>query len=227
MLAKNKKTLTLTSAVILLPIVWGLLLWNRLPLEITTQWNFYGQAGKTSSRSFVVFGMPLVMLAFQWFSILATALDPRNREQNPKPLKLMLWVIPVLSNLIIGIIYAVSLGSSFSPVSAIFLFLGILFVAIGNYLPKCRQNSTLGLRIPWTMASEANWNATHRLAGKVWVVGGAVMLLLAAVPPVVGAIVMLADVLVMTAVPAGYSYRFYRRQKATGDLPGQKGTNIP
>lgn len=211
MLFKHKKTLIATSVVTLLPILWGLLLWHRLPQEIATNWSFTGTANATSSRGFVVFGIPLILFFFQWFSVLCTALDPQNRNRNEKPLKLILWVIPVLSNLILGLMYAISLGKQISPVSVIQVFLGILFVAIGNYLPKCRQNSTLGLRIYWTLKSEGNWNATHRFAGKVWVLGGIVMIFLPLLPGTLTSWGMLADFVLLTALPLGYSYRHYRR----------------
>lgn len=214
MLLKNKKTLTLLSLVTLLPTVWGLLLWNRLPLSLTTHWNVYGQADGTTSRSFVVFGMPLVLLAFQWLCIVATMLDSKNRDKNRKPLTLMLWVIPVLSNVVIGMMYAVSLGAEISPVGVILVFMGILVMAIGNYLPKCKQNSTLGLRTYWTLRSEENWNATHRFAGKVWVAGGGVMLLLAFLPSPIQAWAMLADILLLIGLTSLYSYRHYRRELA-------------
>lgn len=209
-----RKTLIATSLVTLLPILCGLLLWNRLPLSLTTHWDAYGLADRTSSRGFVVFGMPVILLAFQWFCIVATALDAKNRNRNRKPLTLMLWVIPVLSNVVIGMMYAVSLGKQVSPVGVILVFVGILLAAIGNYLPKCKQNSTLGLRIYWTMRSEENWNATHRFAGKVWMAGGVVMLLLAFLPSEIQCWAMLADILVLIALTTLYSYRYYRREQA-------------
>lgn len=216
MLLKNKKTLILTSAVTLLPLVVGLLLWNRLPREMTIQWNFYGQPGETASRSFVVFGMPLVLLAFQWFSILATALDSKNQGKNEKPLMRMLWVIPVLSNLVIGLMYAISLGKEISPVGLIIACLGLMFVVVGNILPKCRQNSTLGLRIYWTLTSEGNWNSTHRFAGKVWVIGGIVMVGLAFLPGILRPWLFLAEILVLIALPLIHSYRYFRKEKTAG-----------
>ena len=214
-----KKAIIVTSLVTLLPILWGLLLWNRLPMALTTHWNAYGQADRTSSRGFVVFGMPLVLLAFQWFCIIATALDSKNRNKNRKPLTLMLWVIPILSNVVIGIMYAVSLGKEVSPVGVILVFVGILLAAIGNYLPKCKQNSTLGLRIYWTLRSEENWNATHRFAGKVWVAGGLIMLLLAFLPNTIQCWAMLADILVLIALTTLYSYRYSLREKAPAEKP--------
>lgn len=216
----HKKTLLITSLVTLLPMLWGVLLWNRLPTSLTTHWNVCGQADGSSSRGFVVFGMPLILLAFQWFGIVATRLDSKNRDKNRKPLTLMLWVIPILSNVVIGMMYAVSLGVGISPVGAILVFMGILFVAIGNYLPKCRQNSTLGIRVPWTLGSEENWNVTHRFAGKVWVAGGAVMVALALLPASVQIWAMLGDVVGMIALPTLRSYRYHRREKAEKSLDG-------
>ena len=216
MLLKNKKTLILTSLVTLLPTVWGLLLWNRLPREIITNWSVTGSANQTSSRGFVVFGMPLIMLAFQWFCILATALDPKNQNRNEKPLKRMLWVIPVLSNLVIGLMYAISLGGEISPVGVIIACLGLMFVVIGNILPKCRQNSTLGLRTYWTLSSEENWNSTHRFAGKVWVIGGILMMGLAFLPGNLRPWLFLAEILVLIALPLIHSYRYFRKEKAAG-----------
>ena len=49
---------------------------------------------------------------------------------------------------------------------------GLLFIVVGNYMPKIRQNSFMGIRVKWTLENEANWNASHRFGGKVWVAGG-------------------------------------------------------
>lgn len=214
MIRKYRKTLVATTLVALLPVLAGLVLWHRLPTDITTHWGPDGVADDTSSRGFVVFGMPLVLLAFQWFCFVATMLDAKNRNKNRKPLTLMMWVIPVLSNVVIGMMYAVSLGKQISPVGVILVFMGILLAAIGNYLPKCKQNSTLGLRIYWTLRSEENWNATHRFAGKVWIAGGLVMLLLAFLPNAIQCWAMLADILLLIGLTTLYSYRHYRRELA-------------
>ena len=73
--------------------------------------------------------------------------------------------------------YATALGGSVRVEMLMPILLGVVFIAIGNYMPKCKQNYTIGIKIPWTLASEENWNKTHRLAGWVWVGGGVVMML--------------------------------------------------
>ena len=55
---------------------------------------------------------------------------------------------------------------------AVFFIIGVMFIGLGNYMPKLKQNYTIGIKVPWTLNSEENWNMTHRMAGKVYVVGG-------------------------------------------------------
>ena len=88
--------------------------------------------------------------------------------------------------------------------------LGLMFAAIGNYFPKCRPNRTVGIRISWTLGSEENWNATHRFAGKVWVIGGFAMVLAALLPEVPGIIVTILAVAALSILPIAYSYRYHR-----------------
>ena len=88
------------------------------------------------------------------------------------------------------------------------VFMGLVFVAVGNYLPKCRLNYTIGIKIPWTLNSEENWNKTHRLAGFVWVIGG----VLIAVLSIFSTLWLIFPViLVMTLIPMIYSYLLYRK----------------
>ena len=216
MIRKYKKTLILTSLLTLLPMVVGLLLWNRLPDKIATHWSFTGEANGWSSLSTAVFGLPLLMLAVQWLCVWITAKDPGNQSRNEKPQKLVLWIIPVVSNLCCGMMYALALGAGFSVTDVMVGAMGVLFIAIGNYLPKCKTNSTIGIKIPWVYTSEENWNATHRFGGKLWVLGGVAIALGSLLPGEAGLVVMLVLLIALVVVPTVYSWRFYKREKAAG-----------
>lgn len=213
MLTKYKKSLIVTSLVILLPMLYGLLLWDKLPQVLTTHWGFEGNANGTSSRSFVVFGLPGVMLLLQWFCVFATARDPKNREKNGKIMKLMLWIIPIVSNLVVGLVYSVSLGHRISPVGVALVLVGAILLAVGNYLPKCSQNSTLGIKVRWVYTSQENWNATHRFGGKVWVAGGLGLMVLGFLSEKVGPWPVGCLLLLMLLLPVAYSFLFFRREK--------------
>ena len=86
--------------------------------------------------------------------------------------------------------------------------MGALFVVIGNYLPKCKQSYTVGIKIPWTLNDEENWNKTHRLAGFLWVIGGVVIMATA----FLGTFWLFFVVLIpMVIVPFVYSYSLYKK----------------
>ena len=177
MIKKNLKILIITSIVILLPMIAGLVLWNRLPDEIPYHWNAAGEVDGWASKPMMVFGTSALMLGLQWLAVIATLTDPKKKNHSQKVLQLVFWLVPGLTVVLSAMIYATALGGTVRVEMLVPVFLGVLFVAIGNYLPKCQQNYTIGIKIPWTLASEENWNRTHRLAGFVWVVGGVVMVL--------------------------------------------------
>lgn len=216
MLKQNKRTLILTSLLTLLPILVGLLLWDRFPEKMVTHWGITGEADGWSSVPFAVFAPPLLMLAVQWLCVWFTAKDPGNQGRNRKVQALVLWIIPLTSNFSSYLMYALALGVELAVDKIMIIPLGLLFAVIGNYLPKTKMNATIGIKVPWTYSSEANWNATHRFGGRVWVVGGIVMALSAFLPGSAGIWVMVIAMLVLCIVPIAYSYVFYRRQKASG-----------
>ena len=179
MIKKNWKVLMITSIVILLPILAGLFLWDQLPEKVPSHWNAAGQVDGWSSKGFAVFGMPLILLAAQWLCVLATAADPKSKNHSEKMLHLVLWIMPVITTVLHVVTYAVALGQPVRVEIVMPILLGLVFVIIGNYLPKCKQNYTIGIKIPWTLDSEENWNKTHRFAGRIWVVCGFLMILTA------------------------------------------------
>lgn len=174
---KNRKKLILTSIVTLLPMVAGLFLWNRLPEQVATHFGVNGEPNGWSSKGFAVFGLPLFIFAVHLLCTLATEKDPRS-VGYPKAMKLLtLWICPVVSWICAAVTYGYALGWNTDGMgSVILLFLGFLLLIIGNYLPKIKQNYYLGIKLPWTYADEENWNKTHRLGGKVWVIGGLLIL---------------------------------------------------
>ena len=175
MKAINKRTLILTSAVILLPMLVGLALWNRLPEQMPTHFGFNGTADGYSSRLFAIVGLPMFILAIQLLCAFALRADPKKQNISEKLVQLTLWICPAVS-LFVGVsMYASALGYVPSINRFVSVFVGLLFVVMGNYLPKCRPNYTMGIRIPWTLADEENWNHTHRFAGYVWIVVGLVV----------------------------------------------------
>ena len=217
MVKKNKGKLILSSVVILLPLLFGLILWDRLPDRLATHWNIKGEVDGWSSKAVAVFLMPLIMLALQWACVFLSAKDSSNKGQNKTVLGLVFWICPALSLFVNGVTYATALGLAVNIATCFTILFALLFLVIGNYMPKCKQNHTIGIRIPWTLKDEENWNATHRFAGKLWFAGG-FFLLLAAIaqmltPFTLAFPLVFAVILIVVIVPMAYSYLHHRRQQ--------------
>lgn len=214
MLKKNKITLIVTTLVMLLPIVLGLLLWNHLPDQIPSHWNINGEIDRWSSKAFAVFGFPCILLAIHWLCVLASQADPKSKNYHPTMIRLVLWICPVLSLVLNTLVYTTALGYSLKVEIIMPLLVGLMFVIVGNLLPKCRQSYTMGIKLPWTLADEENWNKTHRFGGKIWVAGGVITLATA----FLGSFwILLGVLIVMVAAPTIYSYSLYRKQKKGTD----------
>ena len=213
MIKNNKWKLLISSVVILLPMVAGLVLWNKLPAKVPTHWGFDGTVDGWSSKAFAVFALPLILLAVHWVCVFVTSLDPKNKGQSGKVLGLILWICPMVS-LFAGVsVYAAALGVELNVGALAMVAMGLLFVVIGNYLPKCKQNYTIGIKVPWTLDSEENWVATHRFGGRIWVVGGVLIVLCAFLPKAILFPIFLVLLTVMAFLPILYSYLYYRRHQ--------------
>ena len=210
MIKNNKWKLIISSIVILLPVTVFLIGDKILPEEISAYWGFGSMKGASS----IFWILPLVLLAFHWMcTLLATVLD-KNAAQNKKIVGLVFWIIPVISLSTSGTILMTALGQTSSIYAVISIVIAVSFIVIGNYLPKTTRNVTMGIKIKWTLSSDENWNATHRFAGKVYVVIGFLYLLAMALPSVVFPYVATASILLCCLLPVIYSYRFYQKQLA-------------
>lgn len=208
MIKKNLKILIITSVVILLPVLAGVVLWDTLPEQIPTHWNAAGEIDGWSSKPFAIFGLPLLMLAIHWLCVLGTAADPKKANHSNKLIHLVLWIIPIISVALFVLSYVAALGTEVRMEMVMPLLVGFVLTVVGNYLPKCKQSYTIGIKIPWTLHSEENWNRTHRFAGRLWLVCGLGIMLTAFVG---GFWFFLPIVLVMVLAPTVYSYLLHRK----------------
>lgn len=202
----NKWKIFISSLVTVLPILAGIVLWDRLPDMMPTHWGIDGNADAESSKAFAVFGLPIILLAIHLLCCFATSLDKRGREQSNAILSVVMLIVPLMSLCVNGVIYASSLGAVIDVSVFVIIILGVLFVLIGNYLPKVRQNRIIGVRIIWTLKNEDNWYATHRFAGKIWFFGGILAIATAFLPTVIKAVAFFSIVAVLGIAPIVYSW---------------------
>ena len=206
---KNKKTLIITSLICLLPMLVGALVYSRLPEQVATHFDLQGNPDGWSSRPFAVFGLPGILLAVNLLIPFALRADPKHKNMSGALVNIVIWTVPVVSLLCSGLTLGRALGYDLRIEVVLPVFMGVLFILIGNYLPKTKQSYTMGIKLPWTLASEENWNRTHRLAGFLWVLGGVYFIVMSFLGW--SLIAFLIPLVVMVFVPTVYSYLLYRK----------------
>ena len=208
MFKEYKGKIILTSVITLVPILLGLLLWNKLPDQIPTHWNAEGVIDGWSSKAFAVFALPGILVFFHLLCVLASSMDPKRKNYSGKLLGIVFWICPVISLVMMGVMYGTALGMKLKVDVIMLVLVGVTFLVVGNYMPKCKQNYTIGIKIPWTLNSEENWNKTHRFAGWLWVIGG---IFITATSLFSLIWISLPAIFIMTLIPMIYSYILHRK----------------
>ncbi|EFB76312.1 SdpI family protein [Subdoligranulum variabile] len=215
---KNKKLYLLLAAVCVLNFAAHLYFYPSLPDIVPTHWGFDGQANGWGPKSSTLF-ICIIPLALLILLAVIPKIDPRaqNYEKFEK----------IYRGFVIGIIvfmcgitwlteltvYNVLPGSSNLVSVLVCGGLGVLFIALGNYMPRIKQNYTFGCKTPWALNDEHNWNRTQRMGGIVFVVIGIAMLVATLFTHALGEtgtmIVVLGSTLGGTAWIYLYSYLVY------------------
>lgn len=171
-----RKKLILTTLLTCVPMIIGLLLWNRLPDTVATHFGTDNTPNGWSSKAFAVIGLPLLLAVLHLFGITVTLNDPKRKNIGTKILGVLFWIIPVVSMICGLATYAYALGIPVDIGLIANICVGAVFIVTGNYMSKNHQNYTVGIRLPWTLDSAENWNRTHRLASVLWIIGGIVFI---------------------------------------------------
>ena len=132
--------------------------------------GFTSIQGKWLNVFFIVMQCALVTIIFY---------DNRNRQQSRKVIGMTIWIIPVITLIYNGIARLVNMGADTENLfmALIYYGTGLMFMVIGNYLPKVKQNNTIGIRVVWTLQDEENLNATHSFSGMIWGTSGILCML--------------------------------------------------
>lgn len=205
---KDKKRIVLTTLICLLPIIYGLIVWDKLPEQVPTHWGADGEINGYSSKAFAVFGLPVFLAFINVIANVAILADPKRVNHSDKMKALVAWFVAVLSLIVVPICLMAAQGILLNVSLIVSLLVGVVLLIIGNYLPKCKRNYTIGIKLPWTLDSDENWNRTHRLAGYVWTVGSILCILAALFGQMM---LMLPVVILMTIIPCIYSFILYRK----------------
>lgn len=143
-LKEYKMSLISGSILTISPSLAGILLWDRLPEKIATHFDQHNLANGWSSKPMAVFGIPFLLLLIHLFCVFFTANDPKRKNINRRIFTMVLWLVPVVSVITCMSIYGLALGMDIDIGVIVNIMVGIMFIILGNYVHKVKQNYTVG-----------------------------------------------------------------------------------
>lgn len=192
----NIKNLVITSIVCLIPIICGLIFYNELPESIAIHWGINNNPDGYFSKPAFVFGMPIMMVVLQIFCSIVSDLSDKNPEANKKAVTIYKWIIPILTVILYIVTIMIALGNNLDVRRIVMIILGILFIVVGNYLPKVKGDYYMNSKVFWSKnRDEKLVNKAARVTGYMLIIGGLLCLLSTAFKPIVSIVVIVAIIL--------------------------------
>jgi uncharacterized membrane protein len=182
----------------------------RLPSRIATHFDLHGVANGWMSRPVGAWLVPAVALGSWVLLRLGGTFLPEGTRARfaASPVGAAAAVLVALMSTMQCIILYSALLQPASVGTPLALVLGGSWVALGLLLPRIRRNPWVGVRTPWTLSSDDNWQKTHRFAGFTFFFGGIVAVILT----VVGAAALGVAVMIAAALSTIlYSFVLARR----------------
>ncbi len=220
---KIKKKVLISLLLCLVPILIGFLLWNHLDEQIPVHFNMNGEVDGYASKSFAILFIPLFCLACNAFCLWATLSSPKRGSIGSKMMNLLFWLIPAIELVVMALLYLAALTEPIPFTVSLWIgtLLGVLFMVLGNRMPKVSQNYVVGVRTPWTLDNPEIWTKTNRMAGRWMFVFGLIGLILAWIPGFaeISLFSWVVCALVLSIGSMAYSWYLYRHLPA-----GQKNS---
>lgn len=208
---RNKKNILVSFILMLVPLAIGAFFYSKMPEQLPTHFGLDGNPDKFSSKDVALFQMPIIMVGVQLIMVFMLNKDPRKKYQSEKLYIISLFIIPILTIMISSLTVAYGMGSKVEINRIIIVAISLLFVVMGNFLPKSKRNYTMGIKNPWTLSSDVIWEKTHRLGGYTFVISGIVGIVFGLVlKNSAFAIFML--IMAAGIIPTVYSYILYERE---------------
>jgi len=210
-----KKELPLIG-IVLAPFVYLAIIWNTLPEKVPTHWNYKGEADKWGDKYSLIALLFLLPVLTYILMLVIPKIDPKKKIQlmGGKYYQLKFILVLFMSTLAFIILHLTVNQSTSSP-NLIYIPIGVLFIALGNYFKVVQPNYFIGIKTPWTLENTEVWKSTHTLAGKLWIVGGLIIVLCSlTIANSVFIYVFGGVVAIISLVPIVYSYFKFKKLKA-------------
>jgi uncharacterized membrane protein len=208
---KITRTSLLSMALVAVSFIATAVLYDRLPESVPTHWNARGVADRFTPKPWGPFLLPLTMLGVFALLFVLPRISPRGYRMERFQRVFEILQAAILGFLLVLALLALLAGTG-APVPmgrAIYAATGLLFAVLGNFMGKLTKNFFVGIRTPWTLASDEVWLRTHRLGGKTFVLAGLGLFVSGLVGG--GSVAVFVAVAVAVGIPVLYSCVLYRR----------------
>jgi uncharacterized membrane protein len=159
---------------ILIGVIAGALLYNRLPDPVASHWNERGVVDGYMARFWGVWMMPLVATGMFLLFLLIPLIDPLKANiatfREYFNTFIVLFVVFLLYMHSLTLVW--NLGYRFDMGGAMLPALGLFFIYAGVLIGKAKRNWFIGIRTPWTLSSDTVWAETHRIGAKLFMASG-------------------------------------------------------
>ena len=214
----KNSTPNLLIALVLLAIPFGYAayIYPSLPATIPTHFNIKGEADAFGGRDSIFLG-PAILSGVGLFTFFLLSnlknFDPKRYKAEDDGMFKKFALFMVLFMSLMGLIITYSATKHSVNITKVLLpFLGLVFAVLGWYMPKLHQNYFAGFKLPWTLENADNWNATHKIAGTVWLYGGIFQAIATILLPSKPAFIcFLSATAIMVIIPTVYSYRMFKK----------------
>ncbi len=215
----KKPVMILLGILALAPLAITAWFYPRLPASIPMHWNIDGTVRYDPKHS--IWMMAALSPVFAVLFPVLAKIDPRRRnyEKFGGAYQGFMIVMQLFLLMMNGIVISEALYPGRISVSTVVTVgVGLLFVFLGNIMPKVKSNFYMGARTPWTLSDPDVWFKTNRLGGFMFFVSGIVISICPFIfsDKVTFGIMMIA-VTVTAVVPIVMSYIWYRQKHRESD----------
>ncbi len=181
---------------------------------MSSHWNAQGIVDGYSSKLLNVLMFPILQIILFVLLIIIPKLDPKrkNIEKFEKQFFLFISVFLLFIALLQLQVFLWNIGILISMAVAMPILMGLLFIFVGQLLKDAKQNYSIGIRTPWTLASEKVWGNTHRLGAILFTVSGGISIL-SAFLPLYSFYILISSILISTIILFVYSYIEYKQEQ--------------
>ncbi len=209
------KTEVLPAAMLIAAWIFGFYFYAHFPDQVATHWNFAGDADKYGSKASGAFAIPGVITGIYFLFLVLPFLDPK-KERYAEFAGIYHFFKAAIMFVLFGTFIAASLANLGYAVRinvVVPLLIGVLFVAMGNFMAKIKSNWFVGIKTPWTLSSENVWTKTNRFGGFAMVVFGLMLIVSPLLPKVWSMIFLFTGVAVVSVGSFIYSYVAYKKER--------------